>query len=173
MLDLSKQIGKKGLEIETVLKQALHLEAITRIEEEEQTTKIAVDRRDETNNLVEEATKLVYELSVEDKQRENRQNHLGEGIKSRGWCGGVKRDRIDQNRGFINRRRFPTPGHRHRDRSFGKNEPSRTNKKQGFKCRACGQRENIPRNCRNCFLGGSSQHLKRNCPFEKKNHWEP
>ena len=39
-LDLRKQIGDKDLKIETVLERALHLEAVTRIEEEEQNTKI-------------------------------------------------------------------------------------------------------------------------------------
>ena len=34
-LDLRKQIGYKDMKIETVLEQALHLETVTRIEEEE------------------------------------------------------------------------------------------------------------------------------------------
>ena len=47
-LDLRKQIGDKDMKIETVLEEALHMQAVTRIEEEEQTPKIAVIRRDET-----------------------------------------------------------------------------------------------------------------------------
>ena len=73
-LDLRKQIGDKDMSFETVLERALHLEAVTRIEEEEQTTKVAVIRRDETKDLVEAVTRLVNQLSVDDKQRENRRN---------------------------------------------------------------------------------------------------
>ena len=39
-LDLRKQIGDKDMKTETVLEQALHLEAVTRIEEKEQTPKL-------------------------------------------------------------------------------------------------------------------------------------
>ena len=77
-LDLRKQIGDKDMKIETVLERALHLEAVTRIEEEEQTPKVAVIRRDETKDLVEAVTKLVNQLSVDDKQQENRRNQSRE-----------------------------------------------------------------------------------------------
>ena len=43
-LDLRKQIGDKDMKIETVLERALHVEAVTRIEEEEQIPKVAVIR---------------------------------------------------------------------------------------------------------------------------------
>ena len=39
-LDLRKQIGDKDMKIETVLERALRLEAVTRIEEEEQKQKL-------------------------------------------------------------------------------------------------------------------------------------
>ena len=157
------------MKIETVLERALHLEAVTRIEEEEQTPNVAVIRRDETKDLVEAVTKLVNQLSVGDKQRENRRNQSRERSGSRGRWGDDRRDRgQQQDRGFNDRRRFPTPGPSHQDRSFGKEEPSWRNDRQGFKCRACGQEGHLSRNCRNCFLCGSSQHLKRNCPFKKK-----
>ena len=39
-LDLRKQIGDKDMKIETNLERALHLEAVTRIEEEVQTPKL-------------------------------------------------------------------------------------------------------------------------------------
>ena len=57
-LDLRKQIGDKDTKIETNWEQALHLEAVTRIKEEEQTPKVAVIRRNETKNLVEAVTDL-------------------------------------------------------------------------------------------------------------------
>ena len=61
------------MKIETVLnEQALHLKAVTIIEEEEQTPKVAIIRRDETKHLVEFVTKMMSQLSIDDKQRENR-----------------------------------------------------------------------------------------------------
>ena len=60
------------MKIQTVLERVLHLEAVTRVEEEEQTSKVAVNTRDETKVLVEAVTKLMNQLSVDDKQRENR-----------------------------------------------------------------------------------------------------
>ena len=82
-LYLRKQIGDKDMKSETVLERALHLEAVTRIEEEEQTPKVAVIRRDETKDLVEAVTKLVNQLSVDDKQRENRRSQSRERSGSR------------------------------------------------------------------------------------------
>ena len=125
------------MKIETVLERALHLEAEIRIEEEEQTPKISVIRRDETKDLVEAVTKLVNQLTVDDKKRENRQNLSRERSGSRGRWGDDRRDRgKKQDRGFNDQRRFPTPGPSHRDRSFGREEPPRRNDRQGFKCRA-------------------------------------
>ena len=71
-------------EIETVLERVLHLEALTRIEEDEQTPTVAVIRRDETKYLVEALTKLENQLSVDDKQRKNRRNQSGERSSSQG-----------------------------------------------------------------------------------------
>ena len=45
-LDLRRQIASL---IETILKKVFHLEAVTLIEDEEQTPKITVIRRDKTN----------------------------------------------------------------------------------------------------------------------------
>ena len=127
-LDLRKQIGDKYKKIETVLERALHLEAVTGIEEEEETPKVAVIRRDERKNLVEAVTKLVNQLSVDDKQRENRRNQSRERSGSRERWGDDRRDRgQQQDRWFNDRRRFPTPGPSHRDRSFGREETSRRN----------------------------------------------
>ena len=147
-LDLRKQIGDKDMKFETVLERALHLEAVTRIEEEEQTPKVAVIRRDETEDLVEAVTRLVNQLSVDDKQQENRCNQSRARRSSRGRWGDDRHDRGQhQDRGLDDRWRLPTPGPCHRDRSFGRDEPSRRNDRQGFKCRLCGQEGHISRNC--------------------------
>ena len=165
-LDLRKQIGDKDMKIETVLERALHLEAVTRIEEEEQTPKVAVIRRDETKDLVEAVTKLVNQLSVDDKHRENRRNQSRELSSSRGRWGDDRRDRgQQQDRGFNGQRRCPTLGPSHRARSFGRDEPSGRNERQGFKCRACGQEGHISRNGRNCFHMWKFPTLENKLPF--------
>ena len=114
------------MKIETVLDLELHLESVTRIEKEEQTPKVAVIRRDETKNLVEAVTKLVNQLSVDDKQRENRRNQSSERSVTRGRWGDDRRGRgQEQYRELSARRSFPTPRPSHRKRSFGRDEPSR------------------------------------------------
>ena len=59
-LDHRKQIIDKDMQIEAILGPELHLEAVTRIEEDEQRPKIAVVRRAETKDLLEAVTKLVH-----------------------------------------------------------------------------------------------------------------
>ena len=81
------------MKIETVQEQAVHLEAVIRIEEEEQTPKVAVIRRNETKDLVEAFTKLVNQLSVDHRQRENRRNQSRMRSSSRGRWGENRRDR--------------------------------------------------------------------------------
>ena len=118
-LDLRKPIGDKDIKIKTVLDRALHLEAVTRKKEEEQPLNFAVIRRDETTNLLEAVTKLVNQLSEDDKPRENRRRQSRE----RGRWGDDRPDRkTKQERGFSGRRRPPTPGPSHRDNYFGRDE---------------------------------------------------
>ena len=96
----------------------MHLEAVTRIEEEEQTAKAAVISWDETKDLVEAVTRLANQLSVDDKQREKRRNQSRERSGSLGRWGNDRRDRRQQqDRGVNDRRRLPTPGPSHRDLS--------------------------------------------------------
>ena len=104
-VDIRKPIGEKDMKIETVLQRALHLEAVTRIEEEEQTPKLEIIRQNETKDLVEAVTWLVNHLSVDDKQRENRRIQSRERSSSRGRWGDDRRDRgQQQDRGFNDQR---------------------------------------------------------------------
>ena len=89
-LDLGKQIGYIDMNIDTILKEACHLKAVTRLEAG-QTQKVAVNRWDDTRSVVEAVTKLVNELSVNDKQCENRRTHSREPSSSRGRWGEDRR----------------------------------------------------------------------------------
>ena len=142
-LDLRKQIGDKDMKIETVLERSCNKNRRGRAN-----TKVAVIRRDETKDLVEAVTRLVNQLSVDDKQRMTNQSR--ERSSSLGRWGDDKRERgQQQDRGFNDRRQLPTPGSSLRDRSFRGDEPSRRNDRWGSMCRACGQERHISRYCRN------------------------
>ena len=168
-LDLWKQIGDKDMKIETVLEQVLHLKAASKTEEEEQTPKIAVIRGNGTKKLVEAVTKLLNQLSVDDK-------HLTTVVINRGnevvlGDGRVMTDETEDNNtiagsvvgGVFQSQYLSTET----DISEAVNR-FRRNDKKGFKCRTCEKEGQSSRNCRNFLLIGSSQHLKRNCPFKKK-----
>ena len=89
----------------------MHLDAATRIEEEEQTPNVADIRRDETKNLAEVVTKLVNQLTIDDKQHKDRQNQSREQSASlRRWRDNKRDGGRQQDRGFSKRRRFLTPG---------------------------------------------------------------
>ena len=63
-LELRKTIGDKLMNTVKFLKRALHLEAVIKIEEEEQTPRIAAIRRDETEILIDSVNRLVQQISV-------------------------------------------------------------------------------------------------------------
>ena len=68
-LELRKTIGDKGMNIAKSLERALHLEALVRIEEEEQTPRIAAIRRDETEMLMNAVNRLDHYVSVSTKNK--------------------------------------------------------------------------------------------------------
>ena len=63
-LELGRTIGDKDMNNANALERALPLEALIRIEEEEQTPRIAAVRRDETELLIDSVNKLVQQMSV-------------------------------------------------------------------------------------------------------------
>ena len=169
-LDLRKQIGEKDMKIETVLERALHLEAVTKIEEEEQQPKIAAIRRDENRELVEAVTKLISQMTTDDGNRNQRASFSRERSNSRGRWESRNRDRDSyRKRDGSGRRRHPTPGPGQRDYSNGRRDSSRdSDRRKPIRCRACGQEGHPAKYCKNCFFCGSSQHLKKDCPQRKK-----
>ena len=71
---------------------------------------------------------MVNQLSVDDKQLKNRRNQSGEWSCSRKWWFHDKRDRgQQQDRGFSDWRRIPTPGPSNSDRLLEEmNRPEET-----------------------------------------------
>ena len=109
------------MKIETVLERALHLEAVTKIEEEEQQPKIAAIRRDENRELVEAVTKLISQMTTDDGNRNQRASFSRERSNSRGRWESRNRDRDSyRKRDGSGRRRHPTPGPGQRDYLTGR-----------------------------------------------------
>ena len=161
------------MKIETVLERALHLEAVTKIEEEEQQPKIAAIRRDENRELVEAVTKLISQMTTDDGNRNQRASFSRERSNSRGRWESRNRDSRDRDsyrrRDGSGRRRHPTPGPGQRDYSNGRRDSSRDSDRwKRIRCRACGQQGHSAQYCRNCFFCGSSQLLKKDCPQREK-----
>ena len=62
-LDLRKTIGDAEMNIERILEMALHLEAVTRIEEEEKVPRVAVLQPDNNERLIKSVNRLIEKLS--------------------------------------------------------------------------------------------------------------
>ena len=80
-LDLRKTLEDKDMTVDKALERALHLEAVTGIEEEEQMPQIALIRQDDSNkSLIEAVNGLVQKLSgtADGNSRQS-------GGKSQGW----------------------------------------------------------------------------------------
>ena len=76
------------MNIENALERALHRESVMRIEEEEQTPRIAAIRRDETEILINSVKRLVQQMSF------GNENHAGssDGRGNNSHCGRTRRD---------------------------------------------------------------------------------
>ena len=86
------------------------------MDEEDQTPKVAVIRRDETKIFLEAFTKPVNQLSLDDKQCENRRIQSSEQNSSRVlWCDDKSDRGQEQDRGFNDMLHFPASGPSHRE----------------------------------------------------------
>ena len=145
--------------VHKTLERALHLEAVTRIEEEEQVPQIAAIRQDDSNkSLIEAVNGLVQKLSgtADGNSRESGGNSQGWVNTRRGYQG---QNNFNQNQDRPNLLEYEKSGFPNNDKNFNRNfTNSRT------RCRQKGHRI---KQCRNCFHCGSSQHIKRYCPNRK------
>ena len=75
-LDLRKSLVDAELTIERVLEKALHLEAVTRIEEKEKEPRVTVLQPDNTERLISSVNQLVGSLSLSrDSRNDNRKRN--------------------------------------------------------------------------------------------------
>ena len=158
-LDLRKTLEDKYMTVDKALERALHLEAVTRVEEEEQVPQIAAIRQDDSNkSLIEAVNGLVQKLSgtADGNSRES-------GGNSQGWVNTRReyqgQNNFNQNQGRSNLLDNEKSGFPNNDKNFNRN----------FKdsCTGGGQKGHKIKQCRNCFHCGCSQHIKRYCPNRK------
>ena len=77
-LDLRKTIGDAEVNIERILEMALHLEAVTRIEEEEKEPRVAVLQPDNNERLINSVNQLIEKLSLSRDSRNDNRNRFPE-----------------------------------------------------------------------------------------------
>ena len=71
-LDLRKTIGDAEMNIERILEMALHLEAVTRIEEEEKEPRVALLQPDNNERLINSVNQLIEKLSLSRDSRNDK-----------------------------------------------------------------------------------------------------
>ena len=190
-LDLRKNLGDADMTLDKALERALHIEAVTRIEEEDNEPRISAIQSNENTQLVNSINDLVQTLQTNQPNRRENQKFSLQGAQPKEFLRGSQRssrENEDRNRNtnsytrssaehrrnnYESRGRSLTPGgeNRSRDRSHeSRAEQSKaavSNEKEKF--RRCGQRNHASRECKNCFECGSPSHFRRNCPYLNEN----
>ena len=190
-LDLRKNLGDADMTLDKALERALHIEAVTRIEEEYNEPRVSAIQSNENTQLVNSINDLVQTLQTNQPNRRENQKFLLQGARPKEFLRGSQRssrENEDRNRNtnsytrssaehrrnnYESRARSLTPGgeNRRRDRSH-KSRAEQSKAEVSFekeKCRRCGQRNHASRECKNCFECGSPNHFKRNCPYLNEN----
>ena len=130
--------------IANALDRALHLKAVIRIEEDEQTPRIAALRRDEKKTIIDSASRLFYQMSVANEKI----RRSSDGRRDNSHWGGTRRHgNRYREQGLRDRAITPTTGPNTRERN---DNPRRENSFD--KCPLCGQKGHCTKNCRNCFF---------------------
>ena len=190
-LDLRKNLGDADMTLDKALERALHNEAVTRIEEEDNEPRVSAIQSNENTQLVNSINDLVQTLQTNQPNRRENQKFSSQGARPKEFLRGSQRssrENEDRNRNtnsytrssaehrrnnYESRARSLTPGgeNRSRDRSH-ESRAEQSKAAVSFekeKCRRCGQRNHASRECKNCFKCGSPNHFKRNCPYLNEN----
>ena len=130
--------------VDKALERALNLEAVTRIDEEEQLPQIAAIRQDDSNkSLVEAVNGLVQKLSgtADDNSRESGGNSKRWVNTRRGYQG---QNNLNQNQSRPNLLENEKSGFPNKEKNFNRNSNDT--------CFGCGQKGHRIKHCRNCFF---------------------
>ena len=177
--------------LDKALERALHIEAVTRIEGEDNEPRVSAIQSNEETQIVNSIDDLVRKLQTNQSNRQDNQEFSSQGARPKEFqCGCEHRSRetVDSNRNYNsynrssvdNRRtncdsrvRSSTSGGKYRSRGRSHESQEEQSKTvvsfEGEKWRRCGQRNHASKECRNCFECGSPNHFKRNCVCLNKN----
>ena len=190
-LDLRKNLGDADMTLDKALERALHIEAVTRIEEEDNEARVSAIQSNKNTQLVNSINDLVQTLQTNQPNRRENQKFSSQGARPKEFLRGSQRssrENEDRNRktnsytrssaehrrnNYERRARSLTPGgeNRSRDRSH-ESRAEQSKAAVSFekeKCLRCGQRNHASRECKNCFECGILNHFKRNCPYLNEN----
>ena len=189
--DLRKNLGDADMPLDKALERALHIEAVTRIEEEDNEPRVSAIQSNENTQLVNSINDLVRTLQSNQPNRQENQKFSSQGARPKEFLRGSQRssrENKDRNRNtnsytrssaehrqnnYESRARALTPvgENRSRDRSHEslaeQSKAAASFEKE--KCRRYGQRNHASRDCKNYFECGSPNHFKRNCSYLNEN----
>ena len=190
-LDLRKNLGYEDVTLDRALERALHIEIVTRIEEEDNEPRVPAIQSNENTQLVNSINDLVRTLQTNQSKRQDNQKFSPQGARPKEFLRGSgrsSRETGDRNRNYNsynrssadNRRtncdsrsRSPTPGGENRSQDWSHESCAKHSKTAvSFvreQCRCCGQRNHASKECKNCFECGSPNHFKQNCPYLNEN----
>ena len=169
-LDLRKNLGDTDMTLDKTLERALHIEAVTRIEEEDNEPRVSAIQSNENTQLVNSINDLVQTLQTNQPNRQENQKFSLQRARPKEFLRGSEqssRENGDRNRStnsynrssaehrrnnYKNGARSLTPGgeNRSRDRSH-ESRAEQSKSAVSFekeKCRRCGQRNHASRECK-------------------------
>ena len=190
-LDLRKNLVDADLTSDKALERALHIEAVTRIEEEHNEPRFSAIQSNENTQLVNSINDLLRTLQTNQPNNQENQKFLSQGARQKEFLRGSERssrENGDRNRStnsftrssaehirnnYESRARSLTPGGENRSRDLSHESRAEQSKTamsfEKEKCRRCGQRNHASSECQNCFECGSPYHFKRNFPYLNEN----
>ena len=176
-LDLRKNLGDADMTLYKVLERALHIEAVTRIEEEDNEPQVSAIHSNENTELVNSINDLVRTLQTNQPNRQENQKFSSQGARPKEFLRGSERssrENGDRNRStnsyarssaehrrnnYESRARSLTPGGE--NRSQDRSHESRAEQSKAAvsfekeKCRRCGQRNHLLGNAKIVSNGGA------------------
>ena len=190
-LDLRKNLGDADMTLERALERALHIEAITRIEEEDNERRVSAIQSNENTQLVNSINDLMRTLQTNQPNRQKNKKFSSQGARPKEFLRGSERssrENGDRKRSANSYTRSSAEHRRNnyesRERSLAtgsenvsrdRSHESRAEQSKAAvsfekkKCCRCGQRNHASRECKNCFECGNPNDFKQNCPYLNEN----
>ena len=90
-LDLRKNLGDAVMTLEKALERALHIEAVTRIEEEDNKPRVSAIQSNKNTQLVNSINDLVRKLQTNQPNRQENQKFSSQGVRPKEFLRGIER----------------------------------------------------------------------------------